>query len=125
MSRGEHPEQTDLEKMRFRSHKELRMGAFQVQLVSDSKSLPTANSILGCRKNVLDVLAGKVGLATSEDVIGSRVHRTRDVAELEHDTSNGGQKPAAIGVLGLSIDVTDMKARAALEVNNARLVMEE
>ncbi len=29
------------------------------------------------------------------------------------------------GVLGLSIDVTDMKARAALEIDNARLMMEE
>jgi len=30
-----------------------------------------------------------------------------------------------IGVLGLSIDVTDVKARAAFEVDNTRLVMEE
>jgi len=34
-------------------------------------------------KNVLDILAGKVGMASSEDLIGERVYRTRVVAELE------------------------------------------
>jgi hypothetical protein len=53
------------------------------------------------------------------------VFRTRVVAELEHNASDGGKKPEVQGVLGLSIDVTDMKARAALELDNARLMMEE
>lgn len=74
---------------------------------------------------MLDILVGKVDTASSEDLVGGRFYRTQLVAELEHDTSNGGQKPAVIGVLGLTIDVTDMKARAALEVDNTRLVIEE
>jgi len=73
----------------------------------------------------LDVLAGEVEVAQSEDRIGDRVYRTRVVAELEHNSDDGGQKPVVKGVLGLSIDVTDMKRRAALEVDNTRLMMEE
>lgn len=79
----------------------------------------------GYEKNVMDVLSGKVGVAQSEDTIGERTFRTRLVAELEHDVADGGQEPEVIGVLGLSIDVTDMKARASLEVDNTRLMVEE
>lgn len=53
------------------------------------------------------------------------MYRTRVVADLEHNTVDGGQKPAVKGALGLSIDVTDMKARTALELDNNRLMMEE
>ncbi|KAE8448682.1 hypothetical protein EG329_008897 [Mollisiaceae sp. DMI_Dod_QoI] len=81
--------------------------------------------IPGYEKNILDILAGKVDVAQSEDTIGDRTFRTRVVAELAHDTADGGQKPEVIGVLGLTIDVTDMKARAALQVDNTRLMTEE
>jgi hypothetical protein len=74
---------------------------------------------------VLDILAGKVSVAQSEDRIGDKVYRTRVVAEMEHNTHDGGEKPVVKGVLGLSIDVTDMRARAALEMDNTRLMMEE
>jgi len=47
------------------------------------------------------------------------------VAELEHNSEDGGQKPVVKGLLGLSIDVTDMRARAELDVDNTRLMMEE
>ncbi|PVH74467.1 hypothetical protein DL98DRAFT_519277 [Cadophora sp. DSE1049] len=81
--------------------------------------------IPGYEKNILEILDGKVEVAQSEDLIGGRVYRTRAVADLEHNIADGGQKPAVKGVLGLSIDVTDMKARTALELDNTRLVMEE
>jgi hypothetical protein len=81
--------------------------------------------LLGYEKNVLDILSGKVGVAQSEDTIGDRTFRTRVVAELEHDVADGGQWPEVIGVLGLTIDVTDMKARASLEADNTRLMIEE
>ncbi|KAH6694228.1 M4WV, histidine kinase-group IX protein [Leptodontidium sp. MPI-SDFR-AT-0119] len=76
-------------------------------------------------KNILAILDGTLGVAQSEDVIGDRVYRTRVVADLEHNTVDGGQKPAVKGALGLSIDVTDMKARTASELDNNRLMMEE
>jgi hypothetical protein len=76
-------------------------------------------------KNVMDILAGTVGLASSEDIVGNKVYRTRMVAELENDPLDGAQLPEVKGVLGLSIDITDMKQRAALELDNTRLMMEE
>lgn len=51
--------------------------------------------------------------------------RTRIVADLEHDSVDGGQKPTVKGVLGMTIDVTDMRARAVLELDNARLTIEK
>ena len=71
------------------------------------------------------MLSGKVEVAQSEDKIGERVFRTRVVADLEHNSSDGGKKPEVKGVLGLSIDVTDMKARNQLQLDNTRLMMEE
>ncbi len=47
------------------------------------------------------------------------------MAELEHNSSDSGQKPVVQGLLTLTIDITDMKARAALELDNARLMLEE
>ncbi|KAG4435186.1 hypothetical protein IFR05_009325 [Cadophora sp. M221] len=76
-------------------------------------------------RNILAILNGTLGVAQSEDIIGDRVYRTRVVADLEHNIADGGQKPAVKGVLGLSIDVTDMKARTALELDNNRLMMGE
>jgi hypothetical protein len=73
----------------------------------------------------MEVLSGKVGVAQSEDRIGDQIFRTRVVAELEHNSCDGGKEPEVKGCLGLSIDVTDMKARATLELDNARLMMEE
>ncbi|KAH6677147.1 hypothetical protein B0J14DRAFT_615440 [Halenospora varia] len=76
-------------------------------------------------KNVVDILAGQVPMASSEDRVADRIYRTRLVAELEHNLLDGGSKPEVKGVLGLSIDITDMKKRAALEVDNTRLPLEE
>ena len=47
-------------------------------------------------------------MAVSEDLIGDIMYRTRVVAELEHNNVDSAQKPEVKGVLGLSIDVTDM-----------------
>ncbi|TVY81149.1 Histidine protein kinase NIK1 [Lachnellula suecica] len=76
-------------------------------------------------KNLQDILAGKIGMSSSEDLVGNNIYRTRMVAELEHDLLDGAQKPEVKGVLGLSIDITDMKQRAALEMDNTRLMVEE
>ena len=64
-------------------------------------------------------------MAVSEDLIGDIMYRTRVVAELEHNNVDSAQKPEVKGVLGLSIDVTDMRARAQLELDNTHLMMEE
>jgi hypothetical protein len=113
-----------LEKMPLKSHVRPNQEAFLVRLQA-ARIEKLLTTYLGYERNVLEVLSGKVGVAQSEDKIGDRVFRTRVVAELEHNSSDGGQKPEVKGCLGLSIDVTDMKARAALELDNARLMMEE
>jgi hypothetical protein len=73
----------------------------------------------------LEVLKGVVGVSQCEDVIGDRVFRTRCVADLEHNANDGAQKPVVNGLLGMAIDITDVKRRAALEADNTRLVLEE
>jgi hypothetical protein len=73
----------------------------------------------------LEVLEGVVGVSQCEDVIGDRVFRTRCVADLEHKANDGAQKPVVNGLLGMAIDITDVKRRAALEADNTRLVLEE
>ncbi|KAH8593804.1 hypothetical protein B0O99DRAFT_514983 [Bisporella sp. PMI_857] len=72
-----------------------------------------------------DILDGRVDVVICEDVVGENTFKTRMVAELEHNRIDGGQAPRVIGVLGLSIDITDMKARAKLELDNERLIFEE
>jgi hypothetical protein len=74
---------------------------------------------------LLDVLAGKVGSGQSEDVILGRTYRTRVIAELEQDKRDGAEKPLVKGVLGMTIDITDLKRRIELEMDNNRLVTEE
>ncbi|KAF7854707.1 hypothetical protein EAF04_010276 [Stromatinia cepivora] len=79
----------------------------------------------GHENSILEILAGKVEMATCEEKIGDRSYRTRLVADLEHSSDDGGQVPKVIGCLGLSIDITDVEKRAQLEMDNTRLMIEE
>lgn len=47
------------------------------------------------------------------------------VADFAKSLFDDGAKPSVKSVLGLIIDVTEMKTRAKLEIDNARLVAEE
>jgi hypothetical protein len=47
------------------------------------------------------------------------------VADLEHNVDGGGKKPEVKGVLGLSINITDLKARTRLKLDNRRFALEE
>lgn len=72
------------------------------------------------------ILAGEVTYTESEDSIEDKTYKTRMVADLDDNlAANKSGKPPLKGVLGLVVDVTDMKARSKLEVDNARLVAEE
>ncbi|QSZ28603.1 hypothetical protein DSL72_003102 [Monilinia vaccinii-corymbosi] len=75
--------------------------------------------------SILELLAGKIEMKTCEERIGGRSYRTRLVADLEHNSDNGGQGPKVIGCFGLSIDITDVEKRAQLEMDNTRLIIEE
>ncbi|TGO08120.1 hypothetical protein BTUL_0225g00110 [Botrytis tulipae] len=84
-----------------------------------------AGGIPGHENSVLEILSGKVEMATCEEKIGDKSYRTRLVADLEHSSDDGGQAPKVIGCLGLSIDITDVEKRAQLEMDNTRLMIEE
>jgi hypothetical protein len=74
---------------------------------------------------VRDIIDGRAKDSEAVDVVDGRSYRTRLIAELGHNEEDGAQEPTIHGVLGLSINVSDIEARAALEVENARLQMEE
>ncbi|KAM0312028.1 hypothetical protein ACHAO8_006702 [Botrytis cinerea] len=84
-----------------------------------------AGGIPGHENSILEILSGKVEMATCEEKIGDKSYRTRLVADLEHNSDDGGQAPKVIGCLGLSIDITDVEKRAQLEMDNTRLMIEE
>ncbi|EDN92038.1 hypothetical protein SS1G_07900 [Sclerotinia sclerotiorum 1980 UF-70] len=89
------------------------------------QSFININLLTGHENSILQILAGKVEMATCEEKIGDRSYRTRLVADLEHSSDDGGQVPKVIGCLGLSIDITDVEKRAQLEIDNTRLMLEE
>lgn len=51
------------------------------------------------------------------------MYKTRMVADFGE--GDDGSKPQLKGVLGLVVDITDLKARSKLEIDNARLMAEE
>lgn len=81
---------------------------------------------LAFEKNLDTILKGEETTTESEDIIGNKVFRTRMVANCDDfDKSAYEPQPPVKGVWGLIVDVTDMKDRAKLEVDNARLMAEE
>lgn len=86
---------------------------------------PDATEVQPFISRVQDIIEGKIKESEAVDIISSRSYRTRLIAELEQNDEDGAQAPTVAGVLGLSIDISDVEARAALEVENSRLQMEE
>lgn len=84
-----------------------------------NKPDPDGNSVESVIQSILE---GQLSLKTMEHQVDDRWYRTRIVADLDqqHDHNNSAQVVRA--ALGLTIDVTDVKVRAALEVENERLL---
>ena len=76
-------------------------------------------------KTLQNVLDGRSLLETSEHQVEDRWYRTRLVADLEHSTTNKDGKSIVQSALGFTIDVTDVKARATLQIENERLMANE
>jgi hypothetical protein len=76
-------------------------------------------------KNLFDILAGEVPVTEYEQTFKDRVYRTRMMADLGESMIDDQETPPVKAALGLIIDVTDMKARAKLELDNTRLVVEQ
>ncbi|CAG8973571.1 hypothetical protein HYALB_00008272 [Hymenoscyphus albidus] len=77
------------------------------------------------QKNAQDILAGRIDMAYSEDVVGDKIYRVKLVVDLDHNTLDEDGKPTIRGVMGLRTDVTDIKKIGQLEVENVRLAAEE
>jgi len=70
-------------------------------------------------KAIDNILTGKTNLETIEHDGNGRWYRTRLVADLVHDTL--ARNASKQGVLALTIDISDVKARTKLQVENDRL----
>lgn len=71
------------------------------------------------------ILDGHENSSVLDHEIGKRMYRTRLIADLSKEDSMTSYELKVRGVLGLSIDITDVQARAALELENATLQAEE
>jgi hypothetical protein len=76
-------------------------------------------------RNLFNILAGEVPVTEYEQMFKDRAYGTRMVADLGESMIDDQENPPVKGVLGLIIDVTDMKTRAKLELDNARLMVEQ
>jgi hypothetical protein len=72
------------------------------------------------------ILNREATFTESEDSIGDKTYKTRMVADLDQtaEAEEDGKLPLN-GVLGVVVDVTDMKARAKLELANAHLTAQQ
>lgn len=86
-----------------------------------------AENIVGFQRNVRDILDGKQKTSTLEYSFGPRRYKTRLTADYTAiDTNHAVESNDEIqGVLGLTIDMTDVQERSRLEIENARLSLEE
>ncbi|KAJ9661393.1 hypothetical protein H2198_001961 [Neophaeococcomyces mojaviensis] len=74
---------------------------------------------------VKDILDGKLSTYTLEHNEEDRWYRSTLIADLQGHIPNQGSSQVTQAVLGLTIDITDVRARAGLEVQNAALVEKE
>jgi PAS domain S-box-containing protein len=72
---------------------------------------------------VQKILRGDSTMEVLEYSLDKRWYRSRFIADIEPNNENG--QDTIRGVLGFSIDITDMKARMALELEKTQLVADE
>jgi signal transduction histidine kinase len=72
---------------------------------------------------VQKILRGDSTMEIVEHTLDKRWYRTRFIADVESNNESG--QDTIRGVLGLSIDITDMKARVALELEKTQLIANE
>lgn len=89
--------------------------------LKDAKNGPASEDIRSALKPVLE---GTTPFAVMEHSYMGRWFRTRFVADMDIEDQQNGAKHSA-GALGLSVDITDLRARAELELENERLIAQE
>lgn len=73
-------------------------------------------------RNIVD---GKSSLATLEHQMDGRWYHTRFVADLNNIVHDVDSRPIVQAALGLTMNITDVRARATLQVRNEKLVVDE
>lgn len=76
-------------------------------------------------KVIQDILDGKSSLATLEHQMDDRWYRTRFVTDLDRFSDDKDGKPVVQAALGLTIDITDVRARSKLQMENEALISNE
>lgn len=71
------------------------------------------------------VLDGQSALEIVEHQNKGRWYRTRFVADAGHDSTMMDSTSSVPSALGLTIDITDVKARAMLQIENEKLITNE
>lgn len=75
--------------------------------------------VKGALQTTLD---GELTPKTLEHQVGDRWYRTRIIAELEQNIDRKNSEPVVQAALGLTIDITDVRVRTSLEIENERLL---
>jgi len=99
---------------------------FSIDLATDTKDkiVPTGPAPEAIRSTLKSVLEGETDFATLEHRYKERWYRTKFVADAENEDQRCDLNPSR-GALGLSVDITDLKLKVDLEVENERLVAKE
>lgn len=90
-----------------------------------SKHLKTSGQKLDIAEIIKKVLSGESLMEIVEHQNNDHWYRTRFVADIKHDTVDDDGERVVEAALGLTIDITDVKARAMLQVENERLIANE
>ena len=95
------------------------LGKNVFDLVNEIPPKVTQSSYGEAMRNVLS--GSNTDVAVSEDIIRGRSFRTRFIPDYDPRSCSGPEKPGNCGLIGVSIDISDMKARVALEVEKEKL----
>jgi PAS domain S-box-containing protein len=85
-------------------------------------TIPSRGALSHFGEAMRNILNGsKSDIAVLEDKIHGRSFRTRFIPDYDPRDSNGPDKPGNCGLIGVSIDISDLKARVALEIEKEKL----
>jgi len=85
-------------------------------------TIPSRGALSHFGEAMRNILSGSNSdIAVLEDKIHGRTFRTRFIPDCDPRDSNGPEKPGNCGLIGVSIDISDLKARVALEIEKEKL----
>lgn len=86
------------------------------------EAIPNRPALSSSREAMRGILNGSnTGVAVLEDQINGRSFRTRFIPDYDPRTVDQAGKPRSCGLIGVSIDISDLKARVTLEMEKEKL----